>query len=142
MLVAVDYFTKWVLLFPLRDATVFLIAECMYKLCCRMCFPDAVLTDRGTQFTSELHQEMWAQLGATPKYTMAYHPQTNLTESINKTLVSCLKIFTEQHQHWVSRPELEFAINTAQQESTGFAPCQLLWRDAAVSMEDGRGKGG
>ncbi len=58
LLVVADYFTKWVSLFPLRDATVTLITEYMLKLCCRMGFPDAVLTVRGTQFTLELHQEM------------------------------------------------------------------------------------
>ncbi len=49
-------------------------------------------------------------------------------ERINKTLVSCLRTFTEPHQHWDSRLlELEFAINTAQQESMWFALCQLVF---------------
>ncbi len=95
---------------------------------CEPFFDDVIIYSETMEDHLEHLEEMWALLGAKPKYTTAYHQQTNLTERINKTLVSCQRTFTEQHQHWDSGlPELEFAINTAQQESTGFAPCQLVF---------------
>lgn len=56
----------------------------------------------------------------TQKLTTSYHPQTNFTERINKTLKTIITSFVkENHRHWdrwIS--EFCFAINFAWQEST------------------------
>ena len=50
-----------------------------------------VLSDRGTQFTSELMAEVSRLLGVKQLYTTPYHPQANgLVERFNRTLKSIL----------------------------------------------------
>ncbi len=76
-----------------------------------------------------LYQTMWELLGTKPRHTTPYHPQANLTERINRVLITMLKIYAQRHQtSWdVRLPELEFAINTATSESTGLAPCEIMF---------------
>lgn len=72
---------------------------------------------------------MWKILGTKPRHTTPYHPQANLTERVNRVLGTMLKIYAHRHQTtWdVRLPELEFAVNTAYSESTGLAPCEILF---------------
>ncbi len=62
------------------------------------------------------------------KLTTSYHPQTNLTKRVNKTLETMIASFVEdKHSNWGQwLPELRFAINSAHHESTGVTPAQLM----------------
>ncbi|KAL7827382.1 hypothetical protein SRHO_G00331000 [Serrasalmus rhombeus] len=48
--------------------------------------PAYLVSDRGAQFTSHLIHETCQEWGVVQKLTTAYHPQTNLTERINRTV--------------------------------------------------------
>ncbi len=127
LLVAVDYFSKWFSLFPLRSAKIRTIAEHMFSLCCLFGFPQYVLSDNGPQFVSAVYEEMWRGVGTKPKYTTPYHPQTNMTERVNRNVVTHLRTFVEAHTDWDARlKELGFALNSAVHESTGLAPCEIM----------------
>lgn len=91
LLVLVDYFTRWVELFPLRAATAQRIAQVLRKeIFTRWGIPDFILSVRGSQFVSSVFKEICDQWSVTPKLTMAYHPQTNMTERVNRTLKSMI----------------------------------------------------
>ncbi len=127
LLVSVDYFSKWVTLVPLKSAKTRPIGEHMYDLCCRFGFPEAVLSDNGPQFISKVWESLWERNGTKTKHTTPYHPQTNLTERVNRVLVSMLRTYTEEHTNWDARlSALQFAINSAVSESTGVAPCDVM----------------
>ncbi len=79
LLVAVDYYSKLVSLFPLRSSKIRTIAEHMYSLCGLFGFPQYVLLDNGPQFVSAVYEEMWRGVGTKPMYTTPYQPQTNMT---------------------------------------------------------------
>ncbi len=67
LLVFVDYFTRWVELFPLRHATAPAIAEILKKeILTRWGVPDYILSDRGTQFVSSLFTALCSQWSVTP----------------------------------------------------------------------------
>ncbi len=89
--------------------------------------PAYLVSDRGAQFTSNLLSQVCKQWGVVQKLTTAYHPQTNLTERINRTLKTMMASYVEeQHRRWDQwLPEFRFAINTAWQESTGHSPAQI-----------------
>ncbi len=122
LLVVVDFFSKWVSLFPLLAATASTIADCMFRLCCRMGFPDAVLTDQGPQFTSDLHKQMWRFLGCKSKYTL---PLTILSPTVRNGRT---RMLTEEHRDWDAHlPEIKLAMNTVPCEGTGLAPCEIIF---------------
>ena len=128
LLVIVDYYTKWVELFPLRDST-------STKLCriikddvfLRWGVPKYLLSDRGPQFTSNLLADLCKNWGVTQKLTTSYHPQTNLTERVNRTLKTMMASYVgNNHREWDRwLPEFRFAINTAVHDTTGTTPAQL-----------------
>lgn len=128
LLVFVDYFTRWVELFPMRVATAKTVATLFRKeILTRWGVPDFLVSDRGTQFVSAVFKELCESWNVTPKLTTAYHPQTNMTERINRTLKSMMAAYVnENHKRWDQYlPEFRFAINSAVQETTGMSPAEL-----------------
>lgn len=139
LLVVVDYFTKWVELFPLRTARASHIAKILIdEIFTRWGIPTYLVSDRGTQFTSHLIDVVCKQWGVIQKCTTAYHPQTNLTERVNRNLKTMIASYVEdQHRQWDKwLGEFRFAINSAWHESTGFTPAEIaLGRKLKGPME-------
>lgn len=128
LMVVVDYYTKWVELFPLRDAKTARISKILKdELFTRWGVPAHIVSDRGPQWTSDIIKNLCSAWGVAQKLTTAYHPQTNLTERVNKTLKTMIASFVgKHHQDWDRwLPEFRMAINTAVHESTGVSPAVL-----------------
>lgn len=128
LLVFVDYFTRWVEMFPMRSATARTIATIFQKeILTRWGVPDFLLSDRGTQFVSSVFKNICENWNVTPKLTTAYHPQTNMTERVNRTLKYMIAAYLdEKHNKWDQYlPEFRFALNSAIQETTGMTPAEL-----------------
>ena len=128
LLVVVDYYSKWVEMFPLRDSkTPRLIKILREEIFTRWGVPLYLVSDRGPQFTANLLTDLCKAWGVVQKLTTSYHPQTNLTERINRTLKTMIASFVGQHHNtwdqWL--PEFRFALNSAQQETTGKVPAEL-----------------
>ena len=68
------------------------VAEALPEMFCRVGFPCEILSDRGTQFTSDLMAEMGRLLRVKQLFTMPYNPACNgLCERDNGTLKSMIK---------------------------------------------------
>lgn len=98
LLVVVDYFTRWVEFTPLRTATAKTIARFLRKdIFTRWGIPDYIFSDRGPQFVSSIFQELCNQWTVIPKLTIAYHPQTNMTERVNRTIKSMIASYLDDN---------------------------------------------
>lgn len=128
LLVFVDYFTRWVELFPLRTATAPVIGKIFHReIVTRWGVPAFVLSDRGSQFVSSVFKELCDTWAVKPVNTTAYHPQTNLTERVNKNLKNMISSYIdENHRTWDRYlPEFRFALNSSVHETTGLTPAEL-----------------
>lgn len=128
LLVVVDYFTKWVELFPLRDSKTPRICRILKdEIFNRWGVPKYILSDRGPQFLSQLLVDLCKNWGVTQKLTTSYHPQTNLTERVNKTLKTMMASYVgENHREWDKwLSEFRFALNNAKHETTNKTPAEL-----------------
>uniref|UniRef100_A0A3B3D2Y0 Integrase catalytic domain-containing protein n=1 Tax=Oryzias melastigma TaxID=30732 RepID=A0A3B3D2Y0_ORYME len=128
LVVIVDYYSKWVEMFPLKDSTTpRLVRILREEIFTRWGVPKYLVSDRGPQFTSHLIKELCNAWGVIHKLTTSYHPQTNLTERFNRTIKVMIASFVGQyHNTWDQwLPEFRFAVNTAQQETTGKTPAEL-----------------
>jgi len=128
IMVVVDYYTRWVEIFPMRTATASSITRILRtEVLTRWGVPEYILSDRGSQFVSSIFQELCAQWKVMPKLTTAYHPQTNMTERVNRTLKCMIASYVEDnHRKWDTYlPEFRFALNTAVQETTGLTPAEF-----------------
>ncbi|KAI4890217.1 hypothetical protein NFI96_009016 [Prochilodus magdalenae] len=139
VLVFVDYFSKWVEVSAVREATTQVAAnKFQSEVFARHGAPKYLISDRGTPFMSELFNRVVKILGSEHRLTTAYHPQTNATERVNRTLKTAIRAYIEgKHNSWDKYiPQICFALRTAPHESTGFSPAKMLYgRELATPVD-------
>ena len=92
ILVLCDYATWYLEAITLRNVDANTIAEELVKFFSRVGVPEEILTDQGTNFTSQLLAEVYRLLRIKLIRTTPYHPQTDgLVERFNHTLKQMLK---------------------------------------------------
>ncbi|CAF3407954.1 unnamed protein product [Rotaria socialis] len=102
LLVVVDYFTRWVELFPLKSTTSNDIANILTnEIFSRYGLPKHIVSDNGPQFVSNLFKSFCDMLGIKQNLTANYHPQSNMTAP--------------------------FAIRTAVNDTTGETPAFMMF---------------
>ncbi|KAM4062023.1 reverse transcriptase (RNA-dependent DNA polymerase) [Hirsutella rhossiliensis] len=87
--------------------------------------PRAIVTDRGTQFTSRLWQRLCELLRVKQRLSTAWHPETDgATERANQEVERYLRIFAAYAQdNWEELlPAAMMAINNHNSTSTGLSP--------------------
>ena len=93
ILVICDYATRYPETVALKSIEAEVIAEELMKLFSRVGVPEEILTDQGSNFTSQLPKEVYRMLKVQLVWTNPYPPQTDgLCERFNQTLVVMLKI--------------------------------------------------
>jgi hypothetical protein len=132
IMVVVDHgTTKGVILIPctteidsLETANAYI--SHVYK---RYGLPEDVITDRGTQFTSEFFKQLGKLLNINLRRSTAYHPQTDgETERKNQEIDACLRIIcTNNPEDWAEKlPIIEFALNNRENSVTKQTPFYLM----------------
>ena len=99
ILVLTDHFTRWQDALAIPDATASEVAQALDKrVLCYFGLPECIHSDRGTQFESELFQELCDLWGVDKTRTTPYHPQSNgIVERGNRTLGDSLRCLLKQH---------------------------------------------
>ena len=125
ILVLCDYATRYPEAIPLRTIDAEHIAEQLIGVFARVGVPQEILTDQGSNFTSQLLAELYRLLHVQSIRTSPYHPQMDgLVERFNQTLKSMLrKSVDKEGKNWDKMiPYLLFAYREVPQSSTGFSP--------------------
>ena len=93
LLVAIDYFTKWVEAEALATITEARIQNFVWKnIICRFGIPLTIISDNGRQFDNQGFRDFCSGLGIKNQYSSPRHPQANgQTEVTNQTLVRIIK---------------------------------------------------
>jgi hypothetical protein len=124
-----DYATRWVELFALIDATV---ENCAWVLVnevfLRYGLPRCLISDNGTQFISNVMQQITFCLNIDHKFTPVYHPSANPVERRNRDIKTQLAILLgNDHGQWPTKlPAVRFAVKSTQCQGTGYTPAYLL----------------
>ena len=111
-----------------------LVFENIYKI---HGLPKNIISDRDVLFTSTFWSRLHRLIGTKLRMSSAYHPQSDgSTERANRTVTQMLRQGIQPDQKdWVSKlPAIEFAINSARSESTGYAPFFLNFGRMPRSM--------
>ncbi|XP_065282035.1 uncharacterized protein [Dermacentor albipictus] len=130
ILTLVDYATRFPEAIALPSIETERVAEALLQIFARVGVPEEMLSDRGSNFTSELMAEVGRLLSLRLQTTTPYHPMANgLVEKLNGTLKKMLRrMCTEQPKDWDRFIEpLLFAYREVPQASTGFSPFELLY---------------
>ena len=93
LLVAIDYFTKWVEAEALATITEAKVQNFVWKnIVCRFGIPRTIISDNGRQFDNQKFKSFCSGLGIKNKYSSPGHPQANgQTKVTNRTLLRIIK---------------------------------------------------
>ena len=111
ILVATDYFTKWIEVIPTKNANHQVIIKFLNQnILTRFGCPTKLVTDNATTFRAEELVDMCESMGIQLVHSTSYYPQGNgLAESSNKSLVRIIKKLLEGNKKsWDSK--LKFAL--------------------------------
>ena len=125
VLVVADYFSKFVLFFPLRTANAASVVKNIEENVFLMFgVPSYVLCDNGSQFRSTLFRKMVASYKSKIIFNANYHPQSNPSERVNRVMKTMLASYIEENQRTWDKflPKVACAIRTAVHEVTGLTP--------------------
>ena len=132
ILVVVCKFSKMAHYIPARkDWTAGQLAEAFVREIVRLHgVPQALISDCGSVFTSQLWANLMFTLKIDRRLSTAFHPQTDgQTERQNSTLEQYLQSYVNyQQDNWASLLALaEFAYNASLHSSTGKAPFEVVY---------------
>ncbi|XP_062607411.1 uncharacterized protein LOC134269206 [Saccostrea cucullata] len=130
ILTLVDFSTRYPEAVALKGIETERVAEALVDIFCRIGVPKEMLTDMGTQFTSELMGEVSRLLSMKQLSTTPYHPMCNgLVERFNGALKQILRrLCSERPKDWDKYLSAAlFAYRDAPQESLGFSPFELVY---------------
>lgn len=127
ILVFLDVFSKLVTLYSMRKATALACARHAEHYIKDINQAKTILSDHGTQFTSELWYERLEQLNVRAIHSSIRHPQSNPSERVMRELGRLFRTYcSASHNSWVKCLEqIEEWLNSVHHESTGFAPFEL-----------------
>ncbi|XP_051140123.1 uncharacterized protein LOC127257695 [Andrographis paniculata] len=136
ILVATDYFTKWVEAVPLKNVTQkevidFVLNHIIY----RFGIPHTLTTDQGLMFTGETFIEFLAEFNIKLHHSSPYYPQANrLAEAANKIVIGIIqKIVEGNPRKWHTfLPQALWAHRNSRNTSSGFSRYQITFGQDVV----------
>ena len=136
LLVAIDYFTKWVEVEALSTITEAKIQNFVWKnIICRFGIPVTIILDNGRQFDSQAFGDFCSGLGIKNQFSSPGHPQANRqTEVTNRTLLKIIKTKLDNAKGaWPEKlPNVLWAYTTTARTPTEETPFGLTYRTEAV----------
>eukprot|EP00253_Pinus_taeda_P025950 PITA_25950 len=131
ILVCNDYVTKWVEAKALISATENSVVNFLYEdIFTRFGVPKEIVTDQGSQCTSNLVEKLMEKYKIKHRISTPYHPQANgQVESTNKVLESIITKIVHLHRRdWEERlPEALWAYRTTWRNTTRHSPYELVY---------------
>ena len=136
LLIAIDYFTKWVEAEALATITETKVQNFVWKnIVCRFGIPRTIISDNGRQFDSQAFRSFCSNLGIRNKYSSPGHPQANRqTEVTNRTLLRLIKSrLVGAKGAWPEElPNVLWAYITMARTPMGETPFNLTYGTEAV----------
>ncbi|KAI9554901.1 Retrovirus-related Pol polyprotein [Daphnia sinensis] len=142
IMVITDFFTKWPEVVALPDQTALTTADASLNLIVqRHGLPKAIVSDRGSNFTSSVFRHLCKSLNIDQRLTTAYNPASNgHTERFNRTLTTMLRKELEDgcNDNWENiLGEVCFAYRTSIHSSTLESPFFMVYgRDANLPINN------
>ena len=129
ILTIMDFGTRYPEAVPLKRIDAPTVCEELMTVFTRFGFPQEILSDRGSNFTSKVTKALLEQIKVSHLKTSPYHPQSNgMLERFHATLKSMLRKTCPQPKEWDKwLPYLLFAYRESPHSPTGFSPFELLF---------------
>ena len=130
IMVLMDYYSSFVLLTNLRNKKATSIIKALWKCFTLFGPPEALLSDRGTEFVNQLAKKFEEETGVQHVLTYAYRPQANgKNERSHAVIQNTIRIFAESNQSsWHKYTDgLQYMFNTRPNIETGIPPYEIVF---------------
>ena len=125
-LVVIDSHSNWIKVVPLTSATSLTVVQKLRTLFAQLGLPETIVSDNGTQFTSQEFQQFLKENGIVHITSSPYHPATNgLAERAVQMFKNGMKKTTEGTITDRIAKSL-FNYRRTPQTTTGISPAELL----------------
>ncbi|GKA53603.1 reverse transcriptase domain-containing protein [Tanacetum coccineum] len=136
MIVAIDYFTKWIKAKPLAKMMGKEVKKFVWdNIVCRFDLPRIIITDNGTKFVNDHFKSWCKKLNIQQINMVVAHPQANgLVERANRSLMEGIKTrLRRERKGWLDElPNVLWAHRTSLKTSNGETPYNLTFGSEAV----------
>nr|XP_009780399.1 PREDICTED: uncharacterized protein K02A2.6-like [Nicotiana sylvestris] len=135
ILVAIDYFTKWVEAITLKAVTKKAVVNFVYSniICC-FGIPKTIITDNAANLNSHMMKEVCEQFKIEHRNSTPYRPKANeAVEAANKNIKKILRKMVQGSRQW--NEKLPFALlgyRITVRTSVGTTPYLLVYGTEAV----------
>ncbi|RDX82514.1 Tf2-11, partial [Mucuna pruriens] len=138
LMVAVNYFTKWIEAEPMATITVERVKRFIWKkIICRFGLLVEIVSDNGTQFASSVTTKFCQDLHIRQSFTSVEHPQANgQAEAANRVILRGLRRRLEEAKgRWVEElPQVIWSYHTTPHSTTGETPFRLTYGSEAMIL--------
>ncbi|GKB61676.1 reverse transcriptase domain-containing protein [Tanacetum coccineum] len=136
LIVAIDYFTKWIEAKPVATITGNQIKKFVWdNIVCRFGLPGEIISDNGKQFQDNPFKDWCEKLCIRQHFASVKHPQTNgLVERANRSLGEGIKArLDERSKNWMEElPHVLWAHRTMIKSSNGDTSFSLTYGTESV----------
>ncbi|KAI3797126.1 hypothetical protein L1987_32378 [Smallanthus sonchifolius] len=136
LIVAIDYFTKWVEAKALASITGIQVKKFVWEcIVCRFGLPLFIVTDNGKQFVDNPFKQWCMDMKMQQIFTSVAHPQGNgQVERANRSIVEGIKTrLGNEGRNWLEElPHVLWAHRTMPKTSNGESPFSLTYGTEAV----------
>ncbi|XP_055803484.1 uncharacterized protein LOC129872552 [Solanum dulcamara] len=135
ILVAIDYFTKWVEASTYKAVTKKVVADFVRNnIICRFGIPESIITDNAANLNSDLMKEICERFKIAHQNSTTYRPQMNgAVEAANKNIKKILRKIVDGHRQWHEKlPYALLGYRTTIRTSTGETPYMLVYGSEIV----------
>ncbi|GKC12622.1 reverse transcriptase domain-containing protein [Tanacetum coccineum] len=140
VIVAVDYFIKWIEAKPLAKTTGKEVKKFVWdNIVCRYGLPKIIVTDNRTNFIHDPFKSWCKKLNITQINTAVTHPQANgLVERANRSLMEGIKTrLGRERKGWVDElPNILWAYRTPLKTNNGETSYSLMFGSEAVILAE------
>jgi len=128
----IDNFTRFVELFPAKDASAFAAARALLSVFCRYGAPLEVRSDKGPHFAAEIIRQFLGLCDVKQRFSLPYHPQANglverAIQECNRHLRALVMDRTTRENWSIALPLVQRIMNSTPHSAIGVAPAVLLY---------------
>jgi hypothetical protein len=141
IVIAVEYFTKWIEAKPLTNVSFDTIKKFYWQnIISRYEVPRHITVDNAKYFNNAMFKEFCQQIGTKVAFASVYHPQSNrAVEKANCLIVQAIKKILEGEKKgkWAEvMPTAVWSDNTTVCRATNFTPFWLMYGAKAMLPEE------
>jgi hypothetical protein len=141
--VLIDKFSKWIEYMPLTKASSEKVVEFLNQIIHCFGLPNSIITDLGTQFTSNAFLDFYDERSIVMKYVVVAHPRANgQVERANGMILDALKkrLYRENDKaprRWLKElPAMVWRLRTQPSRNTSASPYFMVYDIEVVLPAD------